>query len=404
MRSPCRLALLLLLLVGLVPGASVRGDDFNAMERECATKMRRVLEATQAYRRLHQGAWPDSLAELLKSGLVRPEELICPLILREQAAEHPDGYWASQGNGLDAPGVYQYELAATAGEWRPLKLKLLQRPGGQQVAVLRCLRHGAAEKYLNVTAHGAAYFSRCFWESNFVGDVPLPYRGLLLANRYAVPPFSAGLPARDARLPATAVDLAPWCNAYPADPWWWGGEEWQGKKAPSLAALSAAFPTGTATFGELAFDVRAIVQLGTYVTKAGEEPDPRKAASGYLLPSFPEQRLGLKLGGKARRVLMIMGCIWPDQPGHVVGQLVWHFRDRSTANRELRYGQDLVQFFGNDPAPEPCWSASESWGKARLWLVEWKNPKPELVIESIDFIAERTSPASPFLAGLSLSP
>jgi len=401
MRLPCRLTLL---LVTLALCESARGQDFDATERECAAKMRKALEATQAYRRLHHGMWPDSLGELLETGLLRPEDLICPLLFREQAAEHPDGFWASQGNGLDAPGVYQYELPATLGKWRALKLELLQRPFGQQVPILRCMRHGKADRYLSVTADGAVYVSRSFWESNFVGDVPLPYRGPLLAKKRAVPPFFAGLGPRDAGLPTTAVDLTPWCNGYPEDPWWWGNDQWNGQTTPSLQAFAATFPKGKATFREVAFDVRALVQLGTCVTKPGQEPDPKQSGRGYVVPAFPEGRLRLKLDQNARGALMVMGCIWPDQPGHVVGQLVWHFRDQSTASRELRYGQDLARFFGNDPAPEPCWSARETWGYVRLWLVEWTNPKPELEIESVDFVAERTSPASPFLAGLSLQP
>ncbi len=382
-------------LTGFLNSAPV---DMLQEEAECACRMRKVSEAIQVYRRTHNGEWPESLSPLKTAGLLRAGEDCCPQLSKGRAARNPQGLWTNRSEGLDADSMYQYDLASIneLPEWRKAKLMILQRLYFEQVPVLRCQRHGS--RTLNMNATGSAFTNpHGYWESLFVDDVPLPYRGPYLVLKRPVPPFSAGLPERSASLTATAVNLAAACNAFPDDPWWWGAGVFDGKPTPTLSALLAEFPNGVARIQGITFDVRAIVQVGTsFPNSAG--------GTAYRSHAFPLARKGLALREKARSVALLMGTVWDDKEGKPVGKLVWHFASGKVEYHTLVYGLHTARFNSPSPKPSPSWTGEGENGPVHLWVCKWENPLPEEELKSVDILAEESSPASPFVVGITLIP
>ncbi len=60
--------------------------------------------------------------------------------------------------------------------------------------------------------------------------------------------------------------------------------------------------------------------------------------------------------------------------------------------------------------PTPVWKYHETKEEAgkerwlRLYRQDWTNPRPNVVVTSLDFAGNRESPASPFLIAVNLRP
>src|SRR4051812_12062100 len=78
----------------------------------CDRQLRKTLEAVQAWRRLHQGHYPNRLADLKSAGLLGADDGICPDVLMERGGADPSHTAVtSRGEGGDPIGAYEYELA-----------------------------------------------------------------------------------------------------------------------------------------------------------------------------------------------------------------------------------------------------------------------------------------------------
>src|SRR5215831_7535283 len=121
----------------------------------CDRQMRKTFEAIQAWRRLHNGAFPDRLADLETSGLLPQNSAVCPEVLREQhGASTTISGVSSSADAADPPGTYQYEMSAKVQNWQndrlylpanaphytrqDVKAVLLRRQFFEQVPILRC--------------------------------------------------------------------------------------------------------------------------------------------------------------------------------------------------------------------------------------------------------------------------
>src|SRR5688572_12922741 len=231
---------LFLLLLPALP-LLARADQDSCLP--CDRQMRKTFEAIQAWRRLHNGAFPPRLADLETSGLLPQKSAICPEVLREQhGASATISGVSSSADAADRPGTYQYEMSARVQKWesdrlylppnppqytrQDVKSALLRRPFFEQVAILRCNSHravapsqfrGQDEGWRNLTVEGKIYWSGRYWEQLWLDDVPYCARDANVIFGLKGPPFHTDKPPTL----ASALDLRNWSCGFGDHAWWW---------------------------------------------------------------------------------------------------------------------------------------------------------------------------------------
>lgn len=110
--------------------------------------------------------------------------------------------------------------------------------------------------------------------------------------------------------------------------------------------------------------------------------------------------VNIAIGQKAESLLFLHTCAWADTTDRLVGKYVVHYQNGDTAEIPLIYRSNISAW--TDCLP--CSSARIAWKDADRQIclreMEWKNPKPDLAIESIDFQSAATN-AGPVLFGIS---
>jgi hypothetical protein len=421
-------------LVFLCP--SILAVDTNCLA--CDREMRKTIEAIQAWRRIHGGRYPDRLVDLKSSGLLPQNGAICPEVRREWIggdAGHTEN--SSRGTDCDPPNFYEYELSdcvrrsaidrvnlppeAPKYTRRDIKLVLLRRPFFEQVPILRCSSHRAAAPPAyagdggvrrNITITGTNYWSPMYWETLWLDEVPYCARDANVLFGLRGPPFHS----ERAPTPSTALDLRSWSCAFGDHAWWWDVPIFVWNSNRQVAADLRLFFDG-ATARVLNLDgadwwLDGLVQLQGQVCPPGSN-----AAGAFGMEAFAWQKTGLKVGRKFRSAAWLQGTVWPARKGDVAGRLVWHYADGRTEQAEMIYGRNTARFWAEPRQVEtekdfvgPVWSVYETeeglrrekW--LRVYRQEWVNPRPEALVVSLDFVAERSCPAAPFLIAVNLNP
>jgi hypothetical protein len=373
--------------------------------------MRRVFEAVQAYRRLHQGEYPERLMDLGKLGFIRGEIDICPCVIDSLPfSSRPGGTWSSGGEGLETSLAYQYELSSqpilaaylpnnVKATWRQFKLLLVSRQGWEDVPILRCERHSKTGGRLNMTFAGGSYASGTFWEELFVDRVPSTYRTPYLAFTRNVPPFPQHTNPPD--YPEECVKLDGAANAIPGDPWWWGNRMNAKKQtAATLKPLLDESEGGLVRIGEQIFDVRSVVQVQGAIVPSDQY------GRGFNIRAFPTRR-EIPLGRTFRESAILCGTVWEGRLGTVAGRLIWKYKNGQQAVYQMVMG-DCIDCFQREPNPRasarPFWSGSESEAARVLYRATWINERPTEEVTSVEFVADPDSAASPFIVAISLIP
>ncbi len=165
-------------------------------------------------------------------------------------------------------------------------------------------------------------------------------------------------------------------------------------------------PTGIREFAGVRFDVRGMIQLLGQVIKSDGIP-------------YPERVNGIKINRRFDRLHILHATQWSASEGETIGRYVLHYADGSIERFNIVYGETLADWWV-DPnrLPElengvPAWSGSnpfletqavrQSFGvrTVNLFKSTWKNPKPNVEVESIDFVSEVTN-AAPFLVAVTV--
>jgi hypothetical protein len=162
----------------------------------------------------------------------------------------------------------------------------------------------------------------------------------------------------------------------------------------------AALPTGRQTFAGVRFTVgNGVVQLGT----------PK-------VPGKPEKVEGIKVGAKAVKLHFLHSCgrSGGTPADTLVGKYVVHYDDRSTAEVEIVYGKDVVDWWEQRGVADPTrskvgWEGENemvkgSGLKIKLFLTTWENPHPDKRIVTIDYetaAGGRQTGAAPFCVAIS---
>jgi hypothetical protein len=93
--------------------------------------------------------------------------------------------------------------------------------------------------------------------------------------------------------------------------------------------------------------------------------------------------------------------------GTTVASYVVHYVDDSAVEIPLVVGRDIADRFQNRNAPDAltvAWRGSNEKGRTMdrdlvLFKMSWRNPKPEVKIQSIDFVSKNAG-AAPFLVAI----
>jgi WD40 repeat protein len=211
-------------------------------------------------------------------------------------------------------------------------------------------------------------------------------------------PALAGLvPPHDPKTPPELIDLSAYYNAPLSIPWLatLPGEQ--------TTATLASLPRGAKEWGGIRFDVRGIVQTGSW--RWGPYEYSRRAE-------------GIRIQQTCRALWFLHASIHgsfgegsnePVADGTEVGCYVVHYSDGRQGQWPIIYGRDLRSWAVPSRAPEKAteaelaWTAETEGTRLRLYKSRWPNPIPDVRIESIDLVL-RHNDAAPFLIALTAEP
>jgi eukaryotic-like serine/threonine-protein kinase len=210
-----------------------------------------------------------------------------------------------------------------------------------------------------------------------------------LAKLDKTPPLPLpGVPLRDPTAPANLLDLSAFYNA----PF---KGNWHNDRADNdLSEL----PVGIQELAGTRFDVRGLIQLHT------SRPD---------ISPQTEQVTGLPAPSMCRRVHFLHGAILAeDSPGTVIGKYIFHFADRTTEERSIVLGKDVLDWWAKPPESAARDGLTVAWtgqnGRSRekgrtlrLYKTTWENPRPRAPITGIDFLSAGKVSA-PFLVAITI--
>jgi len=165
-------------------------------------------------------------------------------------------------------------------------------------------------------------------------------------------------------------------------------------------------PTGIQTFDGVQFDVRGMVQLLGQVIKSDGIP-------------YPDWVNGIEINRKLDRLHVLHATQWSASEGETIGRCVLHYADGSTEEFPIVYGETLADWWV-DPNQLPelesgvlAWSGSNPFVRSQhvldsvgvrtvsLFKSSWENPKPDVEVETLDFVSDVTN-AAPFLVAVTV--
>ena len=197
----------------------------------------------------------------------------------------------------------------------------------------------------------------------------------------------------------TTIDLKPYVNAALTDPL----ADAPGEKGHTLERL----PMGVHAYGGVRFDVEGLVQL-----------------SGASIPIgvklWPESVPNIVIGKSCKKIHLLHSAFNINGPNThpTFAKLVLHYTDGTQEELELVGGTHALKCTApavppnlaliQAPQTEMGWIGSDEYldkndpGEAlHLYRTTLDNPKPGVVITSLDYVSTMGNPA-PFLAGLTL--
>jgi hypothetical protein len=207
-------------------------------------------------------------------------------------------------------------------------------------------------------------------------------------------PDLSKIPARDPKADSRLIDLTGKYNALLSEQW-----HPDANGLPSGVNHLDALPRGVQKLGGTDFDVRGVIQLtGTQAEFAGG--------------AFPESQPGIKIGQKCKQLTMLQATGWRTEDGTTIGTYVLHYVGGAQATLNIVYGVDARDWWLSSGEPKEAKSATIAWtgsnsaadgagSSLRLFKRTYDNPKPDLTIETIDFVSTQ-SESAPFLIAVTL--
>jgi serine/threonine protein kinase len=157
------------------------------------------------------------------------------------------------------------------------------------------------------------------------------------------------------------------------------------------------FPAGYRIFNDVRFNVAGLLQLAN-------EVDVRQTNCPY--PTGVE---GIPVNRFCHSIYLLHGTADGTENGIVVASLILHYADGTTNNLDIIYGRQVYDWWfqasdadaflaGNTKV---AWVGENSASKIRVFQTSFANPKPEVKIESVDYVSG-LSKCAPFMLALTV--
>ena len=161
-------------------------------------------------------------------------------------------------------------------------------------------------------------------------------------------------------------------------------------------------PLGLQLFAGLRFDVRGVIQL------AGG------SLNGAFNATYPAEVNGIPVHQKCHRLHFLHATGWRVGDGTTIGRYVIHHARGAPEEVAIVYGENVSDWWFDSRLEEAtanavvAWTGNNAAARAqhktlRLYKYTWENPKPDSLIESIDFVSLNTQ-SSPFLIAITAEP
>ncbi len=149
-------------------------------------------------------------------------------------------------------------------------------------------------------------------------------------------------------------------------------------------------------------------KLGDHTFFIGEKLLQLKSAQ---VADRPEKIEGIKINRTLKKLHFLNACGYSTEPKTIIGKYVIRYEDKSTAEIEIVYGRDVVDWWAYPDQAAPtkgkvAWEgeneASKGFeAKIKLYVLSWDNPKPEKKVVSLDFVATKPDQsAAPFCVAI----
>ncbi len=179
----------------------------------------------------------------------------------------------------------------------------------------------------------------------------------------------------------TPIDLQPWANQRLTDS--------LGTAGNTLAELTP----GNHSFAGIKFTIaKGYLQLG-----------------GKSVSNRPLRLTGIKIGAKVKRIYFAHATGAGVKPRTVIGSYTMNYGDKRSVAQPIVYGRDLLDYWYAPDSDTPtgamvCWSggnrvAAREGRRIRIYWTYWTNPRPEVVVHTIDFASTNTD-CAPFCVGM----
>jgi hypothetical protein len=199
------------------------------------------------------------------------------------------------------------------------------------------------------------------------------------------------LPSRDLSATENLIDLTYHFNLALTQSWF--------PLDPSRENSFAELPQGLTRLAGVDFDVRGVVQLAGAAAKKRD---------------YPQRVVGIRVGRACRSLHALQGTREGEVSGTRIGRYMIHYTDGRQREWPMVYGQDVRDFWKKPDEAESAATLVEAWtghnvdatahgAIIRLFKATWKNPLPDVPIESIDFESDLTN-CEPFLLAITAEP
>jgi WD40 repeat protein/tetratricopeptide (TPR) repeat protein len=194
-----------------------------------------------------------------------------------------------------------------------------------------------------------------------------------------------GVNPRHPQTPARLIDLWPVYNAGLDEVLAWQMDEF------TLGPV----PRGRQQLAGVEFDLRGLVRLAN----ASSRDQPQR---------FPRQADGIPIRQLCHRLHFLHGADTSEAEGVQIGSYIVHCSDGKQLSIPIIYGRDVVAWNLDPPRtnspPLPAWKGrNRRYAPVQFFKSTWENPRPDVIIETIDFLSHNAK-AAPFLVAITAEP
>jgi hypothetical protein len=201
------------------------------------------------------------------------------------------------------------------------------------------------------------------------------------------------IPPRDPKARHELIDISAHYNAALTETWH-PASNMAGQTGNDLSEM----PRGVQTLDGVQFDLRGLIQASA-------------ARIGNSRGAYPEAANGIGVGLRCNRLHFLHGTGFVGREGEKIGSYTIHYADGQTNEIPIVYGEDVRDWWAYNGLAKETKRATVAWsGKNKatqanglglqLFRRPWDNPRPDVLIESIDFSACKAR-SIPFLIAIS---